>query len=237
MGLKDDSQYYTFTYFASLTKGGEVILSYTAEELDEKGIDEEELEESIQAGEKFDGYFWRRTRTHIKCGEEGMPYEKDADLSEDYIKHLEKVRNTKVVKNRKDERIYEEAFIKEMKSVAIDFCDSNDFPIGVKISPNGNLCLWKNKKLLITFCFKKDDEESTKTLLGIYNDIDLYEEYRLWGVYQEFQNKKGTLSYDGRSIIFVPWQPQNNKRPKPKIKNKKPSKEKTMRRNNIENTR
>ena len=57
MSLKDDSQYYTFEYIASSTKGGEKILSYTAEELDEKGIDCEELVESIQAGEKFDGYF------------------------------------------------------------------------------------------------------------------------------------------------------------------------------------
>lgn len=237
MSLKDDSQYYTFEYIASSTKGGEKILSYTAEELDEKGIDCEELVESIQAGEKFDGYFWCRTRTAIKCGEKGVPCEKDSELSEDYIKQLEKVRNTKTVKSRKDEKVYEDAFIKQLKAVASDFCDFNNFPFGVKISPNGNLCLWKNKELLITFCFKKNDEGNTKTLLGIYNDLDSYEKYGLWEIFQALQREKGSLSYDGRSIIFAPYQPQSSWKQKPKMKKKKSSKERTIRRNNIENAR
>jgi hypothetical protein len=237
MALKEDKQYYEYLYIGSLFQGGEPIFKLTEEELDLKGFDLEEIEDSIRSRERYDAYYWTRTRVAIARGQEGTPYGSEADISIEYAEQLEKVRNSKIKNSRKEEKIYEDRFLKELKAHTISYCEQNNLAIGVRTSKNGNICLYKNDKLLITFFFKKDDKGATKTLFGMYKDIEYYEKYRLWDIFCTFEEKRGTMSYDGRKIIYSSL--DSNTLPffkKSKVNDKK-TKSSVRRRNNIERTR
>lgn len=237
MPLKEDKQHYQYLYIASLSQGGEAIFKLTEWELDVKGLDLEEIEDSIRSKERYEAYYWTRTRVSVSLGQEGTPYGSEADLSKQYAEQLEKVRNSKIKNGRKEEKIYEDRFLKELKAHTISYCEQNNLAIGVRTSKNGNICLYKDKNLLITFHFKKNDEGATKTLFGMHKDIESYEKYKLWDIFYTFEEKRGTMAYDGRKIIYSALDsstlPFFNKS---KVNDKK-TKSSVRRRSNIENTR